>query len=85
MNYYNKNLDRWFVIGIAGKGDSSVDCRSSNKPGVFTRVRGQLHYVCSHMGAFAPTECQQKMMTSTMMPELIATTQETKTPASKRK
>ena len=45
LNYYNSKLDRWFVIGIAGRGNSGNNCHriknnnNLNRPNILTRVR----------------------------------------------
>jgi elastase-2 len=30
MNYFNAEWDRWFVIGVAGRGDPSIGFSTSN-------------------------------------------------------
>ncbi|KZS16597.1 putative Serine-peptidase 212 [Daphnia magna] len=53
MNHYNKELDRWFVLGVAGKVDASTDCQS-NKPILFTRVTSQLDFLLKHSDVTPP-------------------------------
>ncbi|XP_046448077.1 chymotrypsin-like elastase family member 2A [Daphnia pulex] len=54
MNYYNAELKRWFVLGVAGRGDSG-DCNSTNKPiNVFTRVGSRLDFIRDYSGVVSP-------------------------------
>lgn len=45
MNFYNAQWDRWFVLGVAGVGDTSAGCPTTVKPNVFARVRGYLDWI----------------------------------------
>jgi hypothetical protein len=56
MNYYNVELKRWFVLGVAGRGETS-DCNSSHKPiNVFTRVGNRLDFIRDYSGVVPPIE-----------------------------
>ena len=61
MNYYNSKLDRWFVIGIAGRGNLGNNCHriknnnnNLNRPNILTRVRSQLDFIRVHSGVVPP-------------------------------
>ena len=44
MNYYNVEYDRWFILGVAGRGD--VNCSSTrNAANIFTRLRNRLDFI----------------------------------------
>lgn len=45
MNYYNAELDRWFVLGVAGRGDFI---------NVFTRVGSRLDFIRDYSGVVSP-------------------------------
>ncbi|XP_057376946.1 chymotrypsin-like elastase family member 2A [Daphnia carinata] len=53
MNYYNQELDRWFVLGVAGKVEDSTGS-GSNKPILFTRVTSQLNFIRKYSGVTSP-------------------------------
>ncbi len=71
LNYYNPKLDRWFVVGVAGRSNSA-SCRrmksssgSSSKrmdndikirPNLLTRVRSQLDFIRDHSGVVPPSK-----------------------------
>lgn len=68
MNYYHKECDRWFVVGVAGRGDPYADCLSSNKPNVYTRVRNQLGFIRGKAGGVvSPADCQQASDAGTLL------------------
>ncbi|EFX77407.1 hypothetical protein DAPPUDRAFT_321261 [Daphnia pulex] len=59
MNFYNQECDRWFIIGVAGKGDTSASCQNSKRTDVFTRVRSHLDWIRRNTGVdSSPIECQ---------------------------
>ena len=63
MNYYNPKLDRWFVVGVAGRANSGSCRMKTNKrmndnkrPNLLTRVRSQLDFIRDHSGVVPPSK-----------------------------
>ncbi|EFX82217.1 hypothetical protein DAPPUDRAFT_241413 [Daphnia pulex] len=55
MNYYNAKLKRWFILGVAGRGDSGDCINSTIKPiNVFTRVGSRLDFIRDCSGVVSP-------------------------------
>jgi pancreatic elastase II len=65
MNYYNAELDRWFVLGVAGRGDYQ------DNSSVFTRVRSRLDFIRDYSGV---VPIVTKSNTTDPTPEEITTT-----------
>jgi hypothetical protein len=77
MNYYNGNCDRWFVIGVAGKGESFFNYSQTYKPIVYSRVRAHLDFIRSHTGVASPSDCSSGRTTESAVdttPDEIKTT-----------
>jgi hypothetical protein len=53
MNYYNKDWGRWFVLGLAMRGDES-NCATNCNPNVFTRVKAHLPFICRITNVLPP-------------------------------
>ncbi|XP_046640858.1 chymotrypsin-like elastase family member 2B [Daphnia pulicaria] len=53
LNYYNKELGRWFFIGIGMMGDES-NCLTNCKPNVFTRAKAILPTLCAWSAVTPP-------------------------------
>ena len=78
MNYHKWDCDRWFVIGVAGKGESFN--RTNTKPNLFSRVRTHLDFIRSHTGVMAsPNDCSSEQTTESAVD---TTTDEIKTTTS---
>ena len=60
MNYLKLDCDRWFVIGVAGKGESF---NRLTKPNVYSRVRAHLDFIRSHTGVASPSDCSSGQTT----------------------
>ena len=70
MNFYNKEWNSWFVIGVAGRGDASVNCQN-NKPNLFVRVRGYLNWIGGITGLKPITTTTTTTTTTTKPPTTI--------------
>lgn len=79
MNHYNKELDRWFVLGLAGKVDASTDCQS-NKPILFTRVTSQLDFILKHSDVTPPYVNDTTVKTTSVKTTEATTTTTTSKP-----
>ena len=71
MNYYNPECGRWFVLGVAGRGDFFNV--GKGRPNVFTRVSAHLDFIRSHTGVANSTD----RLPTTYLPTTEATTVET--------
>lgn len=85
MNYYNSKLDRWFVIGIAGRGNSD-NCRmksssvnANKRPNMMTRVRSHLEFIREHSGVIPPVTKDRTRLTSRRRNRIRSTTTEAPT------
>ena len=76
MNYLKLDCDRWFVIGVAGKGESF---NRLTKPNVYSRVRAHLDFIRSHTGVASPNDCSSGQTTESAVD---TTTDEIKTTTS---
>jgi elastase-2 len=55
MNFYNAECGRWFVLGVAGRGNSFDD--GINGPNIFTRVQAHLEFIQNHTRVSSPADC----------------------------
>lgn len=77
MNFYNAECDRWFILGVAGRGNSFND--GIDRPNVFTRVQARLEFIQSFTGGSSPADCSSTTNgiepTTTPGPTTTSTTQ----------
>ena len=71
MNYFNAVWGRWFVIGVASSGDSSVNCLASTRPDIYARVRGYLDWIGGATG-LKPIGTTTTTTTTTQNPNLFS-------------